>query len=172
MNGLDLLEQRRASLADRLLMRKPKENAAVEINNYVACTPLADVTAHDISRIMAEYKCAHRDVKPALALIYTQVVSHFVQDGKLSVQEQSDLTHLRKVFGLTEEEAGALDREVLLPLYQQAVRGFFADGHFTAAEREQLETIRRGLDRDKAEADTLIMDEAFRAFERGTKRKP
>ena len=170
MNGLHTLELQRPSLSDRLLRRKPKENAAIEINNYVASTPLASVTGHDLARILTEHKCDYAEVKSALTVIYTQVLHHFSQDGRISAQEQSDLAHLQKVFRLTDAEAAALDQSVLLPLYQQAVRDYFADGHFTFKEREQVERLSRDLGQDAAEADAVILDEAFNAFERGTKR--
>ena len=170
MNGLRTLELQRPSLSDRLLRRKPKENAAIEVNNYIASTPLEDVTGHDLARILTAHKCDYAEVKPALTVIYTQVLNHFSQDARISGQEQSDLMHLRKVFRLTEAEADALDHAVLLPLYQQAVRDYFADGHFTFREREQVERLARDLGQETAEADALILDEAFNAFERSTKR--
>src|SRR5918911_629491 len=119
MNGLSTLELKRPSLSERLLRRRPKENAAIEINNYVATTPLESVTGHDLARILAAHKCDYAAVKPALGVIYTQVLDHFTQDGRISAEEQAELTHLRKVFRLSEAEADALDQEVLLPLYQQ-----------------------------------------------------
>lgn len=170
MNGLHILEEQRAGLLDRLRGRKPKEQAAAAVNNYVATTPLANVTVHDINRILTEHKCHRQDIKPALTAIYTQVLTHCTQDARLTAQEQSDLEQLRAVLGLTQEEADALDREALLATYQAAVRGFFADGHFTFREREQVERLTRTLYQDEAAADAVVMDEAFRAFERSTRR--
>ncbi len=170
MNGLHALELKSLSLSDRLLRRKPKENAAIQINNYVASTALEEVTGHDLARILSEHACSYADVKPALTVIYTQVVNHFSQDGRISAQEQADLAHLQKVFRLSDAEAAALDREILLPLYQQAVGAYFADGHFTFKEREQVERLARDLGQDEAEADALVLGEAFSAFERSTKR--
>ena len=171
MNGLQMLEAR-ASLVDRLLGRKAKERAAIELNNYVATTPLADITAHDVERILAKYKCDHHDLKSALTIIYTQVLNHFAEDKRVSAQEREGLTHLRHVFGLTEAEVEALDQAVLLPLYQAAVREFFADGHFSFKEREQFERLTKNLGQDEAAADELILNEAFNAFEQSAKHEP
>ena len=169
MNGLHVLDEKKAGLLDRLRGRRPKENASIALNNYVATTPLADINGHEISRILTEHQCRRQDVKPALAVIYTQVLNHFAQDRHLSAQEQSDLAQLRSLFGLTADEADALDAEVLSALYQQAVHDFFADGHFTFREREQLERLSRNFHQDEAETDTLILNEAFRTFEQGRK---
>ena len=170
MNGLQMLAEPRAGLLDRVRGRKPKEHAAIALNNYVATTPLANITGPDVSRILTEHKCQREEIKPTLVVIYTQVLSHFAQDAHLSAQEQSDLAHLRTVFGLTAAETDALDRDVLLGVYQTAVRGFFADGHFTFREREQLEKLAHNFEQDEADTDALILDEAYRTFEQSLKR--
>ncbi len=170
MNGLRDLTLKRQSLSDRLLRRKPIENAAIQINNYIASTPLPDVTGHELARLLAAHHCSYADVKPALLTIYAQVLSHFLQDRRISAQERAALVHLKEVFRLTDAETDALDKAGLTPHYQQAVRDFFADGHFTFQEQAQVAQLTRDLCQDEAAADTVLMDEAFRAFERSTKR--
>lgn len=170
MNGLQDLPVQRPKLRERLLHHPPKENAAVLINNYVASTPLADVTGRELARILTAHKCSYADVKPALLVIYTQVLSHFLHDGRISAEERAALVQLKQVFRLSDAETDALDSAVLLPHYQQAVRGFFADGHFTFHEQAQVAQLARDLCQDEATTDALIMDEAFRAFEQSTKR--
>lgn len=170
MNGLQMLAEPRAGLLDRVRGRKPKEHASIALNNYVATTVLANITGHDVSRILTEHKCQREDIKPTLVVIYTQVLSHCAKDAHLSAQEQSELAHLRTVFGLTAAETDALDREVLLGVYQTAVHDFFADGHFTFREREQLEQLAHNFEQTEADTDALILDEAYRTFEQSLKR--
>ncbi len=170
MNGLHDLALQRPKLAERLRQRPPKENAAVLINNYIASTQLAAVTGHELARILSAHKCSYADVKPALIVIYTQVLSHFLQDNRISAQERAALVQLKQVFRLSDAETETIDHAVLLPHYQQAVRGFFADGHFTFQERAQVEQLARALGQDEAATDALIRDEAFRAFEQSSKR--
>ena len=55
MNGLQVLELTRPSLPQRILRRKPRENAAIELNNYVANTPLTDINRQAVEKVLADY---------------------------------------------------------------------------------------------------------------------
>ena len=169
MNGLRVLELTRPSLPERLLRRKPKENAAIELNNYVANTPLSEITRQAVEKVLVDYKCDYTEAKPALTTIYAQVLNHFLEDRSISDQERDQLTILRQAFGLTEEDARAIDREALLPIYQRAVSDFYADQHLTFGEKEQLERLSRDLRLDEAEAESMALDEAYRVFEETTR---
>lgn len=170
MHGLQLLDLKQPSLSDLVLKRKRKENATIEINNYLAGTPLAEVTRAAVKKILKAYGCDHASTKPALTVIYAQVLNHFLEDRRISDEEQEQLTHLREVLGLTEDDARAIDRDVLLPLYQKAVGEFFSDGHFTFGEGQELERMSRELGLDAAETEAMTLKEAYRVFEQSTKR--
>ena len=170
MHGLQTLDLKQPSLSDLVLKRKRKENATIEINNYVAGTPLAEVTRAAVKRILKAYGCDYSTTKPALTVIYAQVLNHFLEDRRVSEEEQEQLTHLRDVLGLTEDDVRAIDREVLLPVYRKAVSEFFSDGHFTFAEGQELERMSRELGMDAAETDAMTLNEAYRVFEESTKR--
>lgn len=165
MNGLQVLDLKRPGLADRLLGRRPKENAAVELNNYVADTPLPEVKRAAVEAILSRHGLNHSDAKPAFALIYAQVLRHLSQDKHISDGEQWQLIHLRGVFGLGDDDLRAIRANVLLPIYREAVEASFADSHITPEEREGLEHLSRDLHLDEAEAELITFDEAYRAFE-------
>ncbi len=173
MNGLQVLDLKRPGLADRLLRRRPKQNAALELNNYVAVTPLPQVERAAIEEILSRYGLDISDARPAFAMIYTQVLRYFSEDRAVSADEQEQLSHVRGMFGLTDEEILTIRNEVLLPVYRAAVESSYEDGHLTPKEREGVERLARELGLAEAEAEVIAFDEAYRAFEEAMgKRSP
>jgi hypothetical protein len=171
MHGLQILDLKRPGLADRLLRRRPKENAAIELNNYVAATPLADVTRAAVEEILSNHKCAPAEAKPAFAMIYTQVLKCMTEDREITDVEQEQLNHLREVFGLADEELRAIEEDVVLPIYRDAVNSSLSDQHLAPRERERLEKLSHDLRLDEAEADLIAFEASYRVFEEAMSRR-
>lgn len=145
MNGLEILDEKLPSLADKLMRREPRENAYIEIHNVIARAPLAQITRDDIESILTEHEITAAEVKPRLTNIYSEVLRHFVSDFQLSDDETAKLTHLRDLLSLTGAETGHIHASVLYPIFQNAVRNAVFDGRLTSEEKEWLNKIARGL---------------------------
>lgn len=171
MHGLQILDLKRPGLAQRLLRRRPKENAAIELNNHIAATPLGEVTRAAVEEILARHKCAPAEAKPAFAMIYTQVLKCMTEDREITDVEQEQLNHLREVFGLADEELRAIEEDVVLPIYRDAVNASLSDQHLVPRERERLEKLSRDLRLDEAEADLIAFEASYRVFEEAMSRR-
>lgn len=69
MNGLEIIDEKDPSLADKLLRREPRENAYIEINNVIASAPIEQVTKDDIDRILADHKISSEQARSRLTYI-------------------------------------------------------------------------------------------------------
>jgi hypothetical protein len=141
MHGLQVLDLKQPNFTDRLLRRKPKENAALELNNFIASTPLLEIGREDINQILAAYDYTLIDAKPALVLLYQQILKHFSEDRNISGAEQSQLLHLRQIFGITDSEIAEIESKTLLPIYQNTLETMLSDGELSSEERDTLKKL-------------------------------
>lgn len=145
MNGLEILDEKLPSLADKLMRREPRENAYIEIHNVIARAPLHQITRDDIESILSEHEITVAEVKPRLTNIYIEVLRHFVKDFQLSDDEAANLAHLRDLLLLSGAETGHIHASVLYPIFQNAVRNAVFDGRLTSEEKDWLNNIAHGL---------------------------
>lgn len=170
MNGLELITPDAPSLLDRLRRRRQAGSFPVEVNNYVAATPLSEVTRDAVERIISDCGRAGGEVKDDCALVYARVLGHLALDGKITDEEMEQLQLLRGALGLSAEDVREAEARSLLPLYRERLKESLADRHLTHGEDERLKSLARDLGLDDAQTDDMVLNETFRAFERSTQR--
>ncbi|MBC7930667.1 MAG: hypothetical protein H7Z38_08870 [Rubrivivax sp.] len=170
MNGLELITPDAPSLLDRLLRRPQPRSFPIEVNNYVAATPLSEVTRDAVERIISDCGRAGSGVKDDCALVYSRVLGHLALDGKITDEELEQLQRLRGALGLSTEDVREAEARSLLPLYRERLKESLADRHLTQGEDERLKSLARDLGLDDAQTDDMVLNETFRAFEQSTQR--
>lgn len=171
MNGLELITPDTLSLLDRLLLRRrPAGSFPVEVNNYVATTPLSEVTRDAVEKIVSDCGRAGSGVKDDCALVYARVLTHLTLDGKITDEEMGQLQRLRSALGLSAEDVREAEARTLLPLYRERLKESLADHHLTHGEGERLKSFARDLGLDDSQTDRLVLSEAFKTFEQSTER--
>jgi hypothetical protein len=170
VNGLELISSETPSLLDRLLRRRPPRSFPVEVNNYLATTPLSEVTRDAVERIISDCGRAGNAVKDDCALVYARVLSHLALDGKITDEEMEQLQRLRGALELSAEDVREAEASSLLPLYRERLKGSLADRHLTHGEDERLKSLARDLGLDDSQTDGVVLSETFKTFEEATRR--
>lgn len=170
MNGLDLIPPNTQSLLERLLRRRQARSFSVEVNNYLATTPLSEVTRDAVERIISECGSTDIGVKDDCALVYARVLTHLALDGKITDEEMGQLQRLRGALGLAAEDVREAEARSLLPLYRERLKESLADRHLTQGEGEHLKSLAQDLGLDDSQTDHLILSETFKTFEQSTRR--
>lgn len=170
MNGLELISPNTPSLLDRLLRRRPARSFPVEVNNYLATTPLSEVTRDAVERIVSDCGRAGGGVKGDCALVYARILSHLALDGKITDEEMGQLRRLRGALGLSAEDVREAEARSLLPLYRERLRESLADRHLTHGEDERLKSLAQDLGLDDSQTDRVVLSETFKTFEESTRR--
>lgn len=165
MNGLEIVELKQPSLADRMLRRKPKDNALLEIQNYLASTPISQMSSDIIQRQLKEYRVTLQEAKEAFVYFYTKVLSHFLSDREISEDEAADLQHLRAVLDLSDEDIRAAEGSIILPLYERAVKDALSDHYITDKERAYLDSLQQRLGISEKAALTIRQSHSQEIFQ-------
>jgi hypothetical protein len=157
------------SLLERLLRRQAR-SFPVEVNNYVAATPLSEVTRDAVEKLISDCGRAGSEVKDDCALVYARVLAHLALDGKITDEELGELQRLRGALGLSAEDVREAEAKSLLPLYRERLKESLADRHLTQGEDEKLKSLARDLGLDEAQTDQVVLSETFKTFEQATRR--
>jgi hypothetical protein len=165
MNGLSLLELKQPSLTERFLGRRPKENAFIEIHNYVASTPILEVSRGLIEKTLSDYNADSAAASISLAIIYEAVLMHFARDKEINDEEQEQLDHLASAFGLTLAEIQKVHHSALMPLFERVVHGALADHELSSDERHYIERLHKNLRIPEDAAKAVYAKEAYASLD-------
>lgn len=141
------VEPVRPSLSQRLLRRKPRENAPIEVNNLLAAAAsVCDVTRADVDRICAEHRTtADGPLAGRFERMYRDYLTYCLEDRHLSAGELADLAHLRGILRIAPETVADIHEYVARSVYSRSVADVLDDGVIDAAEREFLGRLQQEL---------------------------
>jgi hypothetical protein len=160
MNGLEIIDLKKASFMDRVLRRQPRENAFVEINNLLACVPVMKLDRESIDRCLEKYEITHEKARSRLLNFYSIVLKNFLLDTRLEARELEKLHHLKHIFSLEDKEIGSIHKNLVQPVYKMHIRKAIADGELTEEEKIGLQKIAERLYIPKEFAKKLYVNEA------------
>jgi hypothetical protein len=137
----------RPTLMQRLLRRRPRENAVIEINNLLAAaTNVRAVTRSDIGRICDAHRTSlSGPLAGRFERLYRDYLSYCLEDRRLSGSELADLAHLQKLLGIHAAAAARIHEHVARQVYRCSVADVLDDGVIDAAEREFLGRLQHEL---------------------------
>lgn len=137
----------RRTLTQRLLRRRPRENAVVEINNLLACADsVRDVTREDVLRICEEHRTTlGGPLAGRFERIYRDYLACCLEDRHLSSDELADLAWLQKLLDIPAPATAAIHEHVSRQLYRCSVAEMLNDGVIDAGEREFLGRLQQEL---------------------------
>ena len=135
------------SLAQRLLRRKPRETAFIEINNLFARAPQVREVPHgDVVRICEDHR---QDLRGPLGArterLYRDYLVYCLEDRHLSQDELSDLDHLKTALKIGDESVAAIHEYVARHIYCKSVTDVLADGVIDDSERAFLARLQETL---------------------------
>jgi hypothetical protein len=141
MNGLQILDLKRANFIERVLNKKVEENAYLEIQNRLASVPILALPPDAIAEILNDYEVSFERAKPRLRNYYRKVLRHFVQGGDLSEEKLEQLRHLQTLFFFSDIEAEQMMSVVLHPIYEAEVKAALSYRFMTQEKRDHLNTL-------------------------------
>lgn len=137
----------RRTLVQRLLRRRPRENAVVEINNLLAnADHVRDVQHEHIVRILEEHRTTlDGPLAGRFERIYRDYLAYCLEDRHLSGDELADLAWLQKLLDIPALATAAIHEHVSRQLYRCSVSEMLDDGVIDAREREFLGRLQQEL---------------------------
>lgn len=148
----------RRTLTQRLLRRRPRENAVVEVNNLLAAsTSIRSVQREDIKRICDAHRITLTGpLAGRFERLYRDYLSYCLEDRHLSADELADLAHLQSLLDITAESAMMIHDHVARQVYQASVAEVLDDGVVDAGEREFLRRLQHELALSGRSADRIL----------------
>src|ERR1035437_1963971 len=147
MNNLNNIEELfQPSFFQRLLKKKPQDNAFIEINNLLLTKPLEEINAEEITAISIKYKVDLRKRFIAkLKELYLRYLTLCLSDNILSNQDVVFLNHLKDVLMLNDSEVEDLHSQVAGGIYKKSYDEVISDGNIDKSEEEFLEKLKENL---------------------------
>jgi hypothetical protein len=148
----------RGSIVQRVLARKPRENAWIEVNNLLAdAETVRDVRPEQVARIADRYHVPLRgEFLGRLERIYRDYLLFCLADARLSPEELADLAHLKRILRLNDRALCEIHERVARHVYAQSVDAVLADGRIDPAEREFLTSLQQHLAISGAVVDRIM----------------
>jgi hypothetical protein len=147
-----------ATLLQRVLAKRPRENAWIEVNNLLAdADSVRDVRPEQVARVADHYRMPLRgEFLGRLERIYRDYLLFCLADAKLSPDELCDLAHLKRILRLNDRALCEIHERVARQVYAQSVDAVLADGRIDAAEREFLSSLQQELAISSAVVDRIM----------------
>ena len=135
------------TLLQRLLGRRLRENAWIEVNNLLASAEsVRDVRPEQVAWVSAKYNMPFRgELCGRLERLYRDYLLYCLADRRLSPEELNDLAHLKRILRLTDRAMAGIHESVARQVYEQSVDEALSDGRIDAAEREFLNALQQHL---------------------------
>ena len=161
MNGLEVIDIQTTGFVAKLLGRRPRENAFVEIHNVVASLPIYHISEDAVLACLSHYGVTYEEGKSRLLNIYSQVLEHFIKDLSISDDEVEQLRHLATIFRVTPDEVAEMHAAMVYPHYEKAVQAALEDHHLSEEENTALDTLSARLRIPEAAANELYKKHAI-----------
>ena len=138
-----VLPLRRRSLLERVLRRRPQDNAWVEVNNLLAyASEVRAVRPEQVARIAERYHVPLRgEFCGRLERLYRDYLLYCLADHRLTSDEMADLAHLKRILRLHNRALGTIHENVARQLYARGVGDLLVDSDVDPEEREFLPSL-------------------------------
>ncbi|HET7226234.1 MAG TPA: hypothetical protein VFK69_11035 [Candidatus Eisenbacteria bacterium] len=166
MNGVEPIPLERPGPIARLFGRKPRANAYAEIRNRLAAAPVLALQRSDVDEVLARYQLARDAVRPRLLELYAMVMRHAARDAEITEDELRELAHLRRAFGLTEDDVRGVERDLLEDTFRAQLRLAIGDSRFTDEEKRRIREVARRLRIPDALAAAIREEEVRKVWDR------
>lgn len=137
---------RRPNAIEKLMGKKIKENAIIEINNLLVDASPRKVSIEEVQNIAYQHGVKLRkDFLVELNQLYKQFLIFCLSDKYLSDVEVEELKHLKEILTLSDVEVGQIHNEVAGELYKMEVEKALEDRRLSEEEKDFLKQIQSNL---------------------------
>jgi hypothetical protein len=141
------IEPRRPSLMQRLLRRRPRENAPVCVNNLLASAQRPrDVTPEQVQAVCNQHGVEMSGrLQGRFERLYRDYLTYCLADRHLTDEELAELAHLKVLLRIAPETAAAIHEYVARQVYSRSVAEVLQDGVVDDAEAAFLGRLQQEL---------------------------
>jgi hypothetical protein len=132
---------RPASFFQRLVRRKPKENAAIAVNNVLASFRNAnDVSGRAISEALVSFKIRPAELEVRLQPVLIEFLAYVIDGG-----DQTAVEPFRTLFPVGKDVFAAALKAAGNEVYARGIDARIEDGRLSKQDRVELEELRERL---------------------------
>ncbi|WP_026999835.1 hypothetical protein [Eisenibacter elegans] len=137
---------RSPSLWDKMLGKKIKSNAVIELNNLLATKDLLDISLEEVQAISASYEVNFStEFQDEIKGFYRQYLHSCLDDKYLSQEELRDLRHLKYILGLNDKTVNQIHEELAGQIYKNEVEKLLQDHRIDDRERAFIQQLQNDL---------------------------
>ncbi len=137
---------KKPSFFQKVLGKKVKENALIEVNNLLAEKELQTITVDEVYAIAEKYGVSFEaDYDNEMATFYQEYLNSCLEDKFLSEEELNDLKHLKYILGLNDKEVDEIHQALAGKIYKNEVIKVIQDGELDEKERIFIEKLQNDL---------------------------
>lgn len=134
------------SFFQKVLGKKIKENALIEINNLLAEKELKTITVEDVYAIANKYGVNfHTDYDHEIADFYKEYLKSCLEDKFISNEELEDLRHLKYILEINDKVIESIHQDLAGLIYKREVEKVIHDGELDEEERLFIEKLQNDL---------------------------
>jgi hypothetical protein len=153
------------TLLQRLTGRSRPDAAAKALSSLLGTRQPQDVSSREVQELYQSQGLSEHEARALARDMWRTALSAFVDDDVITDDEATYLLELRRLFDISEDDAVALESELINPRYESVLRDVLADGQITGDERIRLEQLGKDLRIGKQIAEQIHVSEAQRAFQ-------
>lgn len=145
MEPFTVIELERPGIVRRLLGGRIRSNVFIEIENLLAASTPAELTAVPVITLLSEYEVPREEAMPHLVALYEKGLRHAMLDTSLSTEERESLKQLRSVLDVDDHAATDVEMTLLRDVYRTALQKALDDASLSSVEKERLDAIAANL---------------------------
>lgn len=153
----------------RLLRVGQPAEARRALTNLISAGSPALVPKAAIGAALQDFGVHGEEARRLVLELFRQAMTSFIQDDEITDAEQSYLTDLRNLLGISDSELRTIEEELLAPRFAAGVDDAVADNRLTATERTNLDRLRQRLRLDEQTADRILQSAAQARMDRAVK---
>lgn len=146
MQPFEIKEPRQQNIFEKVLGKKKRQNAIVDINNLLAEKGVENVNDDDILAIADQYNFHFsKKYKNQLEEIYGNYLIYCLEDNHLSNEEIHHLQHLKRLLRLNDKDVNEIHEHIAGRIYQTEIDKVLDDRRLDEHERTFLEKLQNDL---------------------------
>jgi hypothetical protein len=136
----------KTNLLQKITSHKNANNAIIELNNLLANHEPLAIKEEWIFEIEKKYKInLRKKFNSEVLQMYSEILSYYLSDSKISDVEQAELLHLKNILSLSDSEISHIHNKLTSEIYKSNYQNAVNDGNLTQEEENNLELLSKGL---------------------------
>jgi len=163
MSIFTVIERKKKSLIGKVFNREPKGNGIAEITELLSKyeNDILSISLRGIENICKQYDInPYKEFELNRKSLFLEYVTHVLNDLHIDKLEIEQLSHLKNLLFLTDDDMASILTGKSMLLFQEKAKEFVSDGALDSEELDKLESLRNSLILNEEVASKIIELEA------------